>query len=751
MKKVLAIFLVVAVMISSSVAVMAQSIAQNLATDVELQVKPDVGGAFGADAQIKSGESVTLRATVDMSSVRDKFLNAMELADEYCEGYYSGSAVQIKNAKEEVRAAIVEGTFDLVLTYPSAVKLPSSMVNGTDLAGFSSNAKNIFTETQRKVTVGATTSTLTITVKVKKDLNLGTLERNLETYLADMTFTGTGLAIAKVDSYELSGQLTGTATTDYTGIGAIENGKINFVKGADAKVNITVLEAKYAVSGTVAGGGAGVKAQLWQGSTKISEVEVAAGAFAFADVPNGLYNLVVTDGGSKTVTTLVEVKGSDVAVGEISLPEKKVSTAVTPESTSAPDVIVGNIDKATDAVVEGTAKDDVSGNEVNISDELDAGGSVEVNVSISDIDDKIDSIAETIKEAVETATGQAKEDIQVDSLAGVKTEVIVKDNTDAQKCKETKKEIVDGSGKKQTLHYAFPRALSAKGNFVIISTDPVAQTINKTYTQVSSPDAATPGTFYVDELNEVVHVFTTEATADFALAYAAQSEIITNNPNQGGQAPNDDPINTPGINRPGNGGIYVSGSEDDTKVDIAKWPFTDVNAGDWFYEGVAYSYNNGIFKGTTATTFEPETAITRGMLVTVLGRYDGVSDNSAFENAFSDVAAGEYYAAHIAWAAKNKIVSGYGDGTFGPNDIITREQMATIMYRYMQYKGIAKNEDLSAALTYSDASAISAYAVDGVKYCYLKGIMTGKEGNNFDPNGSATRAEVATVMMRTFK
>ena len=737
MKKVLAILLVVAVMMSSSVAVMAKGVEQSLATDVELQIKPEAGGAFDANAEIKSGETVTLQATVDMSSVRSKFVDVMDLADGYCEGYYAGSDIQTKNAKAKVRAAIVEGTFDLVLTYPTAVKLPASIVNGTALAGFSGSAKNIFTEVQRKVAVGGTTSTLTISVKIKKDLNLGTLENNLNTYLADMTFTAPGLAIAKVDSYELSGQLTGSATTDYSGIGAISDGKMNFVKGADAVVGVTVNPAVYAVSGTVANG-AGATVSL-QG-TAFTTTADAEGNFEFADVPNGQYNLVV-ESGEKKVTTQIEVKGADVTGVAATLPTKNISTSVE-VAPGAPEVVVGKVDEATDAIVE----------DATVKDELDNGGSVEVKVTISDIVDKIVSIVEDIKDAVEDKIDEAKENIKVESLAGVKTEVIVKDNTDTEKAKETKKEITDDSGKKQTMHYAFSYSPSAKSNFIVISADPVAQTVNATYTQVSSPEAATPGTFYVDELNEVIHVFTEEATADFALAYVEQNEIVTDNPNQNEQAPDDnnEDTTTPG-SKPGSGGIYNPSYEDDTVVDVAKWPFTDVNAGDWFYEGVAYSYNNGIFKGTTATTFDPNAAITRGMLVTVLGRNEGVSDNSAFENVFTDVASGEYYAAHIAWAAKNKIVTGYGDGNFGPNDIITREQMATIMYRYMQYKGLAKNEDLSAALTYSDASAIADYAVDGVKYCYLKGIMTGKEGNNFDPNGSATRAEVATVMMRIFK
>lgn len=747
MKKVLAILLVAALMVSSSVAVMAAGVTQDLATNVELTVKPDASGTYGSDAEIKTGETVALRATVDMSNVRSKFTEAMDLADAYCDGYYTGS-VQNTKAKKEVRNAVVDGTFELVLTYPSAVKLPNSVVNGTALAGFSSNASNIFTEVSRTVKIGDTNSTLTIKVKIKNGLNLGTLEKNLNTYLADMNFTASGLAIAQANTYTMSGQLTGTATSDYAGVGAIPGGTINFVKGSAAQVSVTAIVGTYTVSGTVANG---ANATVTLQGTAFTATADANGKFTISGVPNGQYNLVVTDGDKKTVTIKVEVKGADLNNVEATLPTQNISTTVTTDSETAGSV-TGTADETTDAIIDnGTVTDDTTGSEVDVEEELNNGGSAEVKITFSDILAKITQIVDDIKEEVKDKIDEVKDNIKVDPLAGVKTEVVVKDGDGNTKATETKTEVKDGNDNKKTMHFSFPFSTSKKSSFAVVSADAGNNDISKTYTQVSDPSLATAGTFYVDELNDEIHVFTEEATADFAIAYVEQDEIVTNNPNQNEQAPNDNQESTatvPGSS--GIGGYYVPSTDDDT-TNITSWPFTDVKAGDWFYQGVAYAYSNGLFKGATATTFEPETALTRGMLVTVLGRYDGVSDTSAFTNTFADVADGEYYAAHIAWAADNKIVTGYGDGNFGPNDIITREQMATIMYRYMQYKGLAKDEDLSAALTYADASAIADYAVDGVKYCYLKGIMSGKEGNTFDPIGSATRAEFATVMMRTFQ
>ena len=199
----------------------------------------------------------------------------------------------------------------------------------------------------------------------------------------------------------------------------------------------------------------------------------------------------------------------------------------------------------------------------------------------------------------------------------------------------------------------------------------------------------------------------------------------------------------------GYGGYYVPDADEEEKtLDVAVWPFTDVNAGDWYYNAVAYTYKNGVFKGTTDTTFSPNLATTRGMIVTLIARIEKVSDTAITAISFTDVAENEYYATAIDWAAKNKIVLGYGDGTFGPNDLITREQLAAIWYRYQQYKRAVAEGDLDAELTFADAAQISDYAVDAVKFCFKKGILTGKENNILDPAGSATRAEVATVLMR---
>lgn len=174
-------------------------------------------------------------------------------------------------------------------------------------------------------------------------------------------------------------------------------------------------------------------------------------------------------------------------------------------------------------------------------------------------------------------------------------------------------------------------------------------------------------------------------------------------------------------------------------------PFTDVKKSDWFYEGVSYVYESGLMGGTGNTTFSPNTATTRGMIVTILHRLEGTPAVSG--GAFTDVAAGQYYTEAVAWASANSMVDGYGNGTFGPNDPITREQMAAILYRYAQFKGIdvSTAEDLSE---FSDAAAVSGYAADAMRWAVGTGVISGVGDHALAPQSGATRAQVATILMR---
>lgn len=187
---------------------------------------------------------------------------------------------------------------------------------------------------------------------------------------------------------------------------------------------------------------------------------------------------------------------------------------------------------------------------------------------------------------------------------------------------------------------------------------------------------------------------------------------------------------------------YVKATETSSET-----KFNDVSANDWFASAVDYVTGKGMMNGTADNTFSPKANTTRGMVVTVLYRLENQPSTSAAS--FTDVASGAYYANAVAWANANGIVSGYGSGKFGPNDKVTREQLAAILYRYAQYKkyDVSVGEDTNI-LSYDDAQSISSYAIPAIQWACGAGVVTGKSGSKLDPKGNATRAEVAAMLMR---
>ena len=174
-------------------------------------------------------------------------------------------------------------------------------------------------------------------------------------------------------------------------------------------------------------------------------------------------------------------------------------------------------------------------------------------------------------------------------------------------------------------------------------------------------------------------------------------------------------------------------------------PFSDVKDSDWFYDAVQYVYERGMMNGTSGTIFNPNVTTTRGMIVTILHRLEGTP--SASGAVFSDVPAGQWCADAVAWASANKIANGYGNGKFGPNDPITREQMAAILYRYSQYKGY--DTDISDSLAnFSDAGEVNSYAFDAMEWAVGAGLIAGMSNSTLAPKGNATRAQVAVILMR---
>ena len=174
--------------------------------------------------------------------------------------------------------------------------------------------------------------------------------------------------------------------------------------------------------------------------------------------------------------------------------------------------------------------------------------------------------------------------------------------------------------------------------------------------------------------------------------------------------------------------------------------FTDIT-GHWAADNILFAASRGLLSGTSDTTFSPDTGMTRGMFVTALGRLAGINPDSYQTGKFTDVKADAYYAPYVNWAAQTGIVEGVTDTTFAPDTNINREQMAVIMKNYAAKLGYDLPQTLKA-VTFADNTQISSWAKDAVKSMQQAGILAGKVNNRFDPKGTATRAEVATVLRR---
>ncbi len=227
----------------------------------------------------------------------------------------------------------------------------------------------------------------------------------------------------------------------------------------------------------------------------------------------------------------------------------------------------------------------------------------------------------------------------------------------------------------------------------------------------------------------------------------SNNNTSNNNTSSNNTSSNNTSSNTNSNNNSSNNSNNNNNSSNDTDESTqVTLPFTDVNENDWYYSAVKYVYDNGLMSGISNTTFAPNANTTRGMIVTVLYRLEN-QPNVNIDNSFNDVKVSDYYGNAIYWAKQNNIVTGYNSTTFAPNDNITREQMATILYRYAVYKGytVNKTTDLSS---FSDEANINSYALTPIKWAVASNIISGMGDGTISPLGNASRAQIATILMR---
>lgn len=189
-----------------------------------------------------------------------------------------------------------------------------------------------------------------------------------------------------------------------------------------------------------------------------------------------------------------------------------------------------------------------------------------------------------------------------------------------------------------------------------------------------------------------------------------------------------------------------SGSDTDDKTTSGKAQFNDVKADEWYYKSVQYAVDNKLMNGVADGKFAPKTETSRAMIVTILYRIAGSPEVSG-RNQFNDVVAGSWYADAVLWAEKNDIVSGYGNGKFAPSASITREQLATMLFRFAEYEG-HDTDDRADISAYSDSAKVGSYAKEAMRWANSCGLINGMTLTEIGPKQKATRAQVAAILMR---
>lgn len=175
-------------------------------------------------------------------------------------------------------------------------------------------------------------------------------------------------------------------------------------------------------------------------------------------------------------------------------------------------------------------------------------------------------------------------------------------------------------------------------------------------------------------------------------------------------------------------------------------PFADVKSGAWYADAVKYAYEKGLMNGVSAAAFAPDGTATRGQIVTILYRLAGSPSVGGF--GFADVDGSAWYAPAVAWASANNIVTGYDNGSFGPDDEVTREQLAVILYRYVKRQGQGFTGLWYFPLNFGDAAAVSSWADEAMHWCVMKGILSGTDQSMLEPGATATRAQIAAILQR---
>lgn len=460
------------------------------------------------------------------------------------------------------------------------------------------------------------------------------------------------------------------------------------------------------------------------------------GGYRFEKVVPGVYNLVA-EKGDVTVTVKVEVVSANIEVGTITMPRGKTSSVVEVKSDKPEEnveAVVGNLEKVFETVGEGkpfTSKDQ------NV---VKNGGSVEIKLTVTKTDTK-------------ETSDKIEQELPADTKVGIRLKLDVHKTVTPNGGNSTVTRIENTDVLLETI-IRLPAALQGKDNYTVYrlhGTD--------VHTLTASPNAN--GEYIEVSLDKTAITIHAKLYSEYVIAYQERSETggnggntggtggNTGNDNGGGHDDRDDGYTPPIVPaQPETHTGYRACRRDDA---CPIWPFADAAPTAWYHDGVHYCIENGLMQGVSTASFLPNGSTTRAQLAAILWRLEGSPETTGAAR-FGDVAGGAWYTEAVRWAAGCGVVKGYDNGCFGPNDAVTREQMAAILYRYAQHKGydVSAGEDTNI-LSFDDAFAVSEYAIPAMQWACGSGMVRGiaqKGGMLLAPRDTTTRAQTATLIMR---
>ena len=475
----------------------------------------------------------------------------------------------------------------------------------------------------------------------------------------------------------------------------------------------------------------GVKVTLVLGDRLIDSTKTDdKGKYSFGNVAPGVYNLVAERGGI-IMTIKVEVVSKDVAVSTIIMPQGKTNSVVEVKSDKLEETVeavVGNLETVFKTTGDDKPFTDKDQNVVN------SGGSVEIKLTVTKTD--TGATSEKIKKQLSDKTN-----------VGLRLELDVHKTVTPNGGNSTVTRIENTDVLLETI-IRLPAALQGKDSYTVYRLHGAA-------VQELTAKRNTDGEYIEVSPDRTAITIHAKLYSEYVIAYQERGETGGNgggnggNDNGGGHDDNDDGYTPPSVPAPPETNIGYRACRRDDSCPI--WPFADAAPTAWYHDGVHYCLENGLMRGVSGGKFLPDGITTRAQLVMILWRLEGGPETNGAVR-FGDVAGGAWYTQAVRWAAGCGVVKGYDNGCFGPDDAVTREQMAAILYRYAQHKGydVSAGKDTNI-LSFNDAFAVSEYAIPAMQWACGSGMVRGiaqKGGMLLAPMDTTTRAQTATLLMR---